>query len=69
VTSTVMPVGQALIGDFGQCATLFVREGVNVRVSDADQDDFVRNQVTLFAEGRFAIAIWRPACLSVVHLA
>jgi HK97 family phage major capsid protein len=69
VTSTVMPQGQALVGDFAQGATLFVREGVNVRVSDSDQDDFIRNQVTLLGEGRFAVAIWRPACFALVHLA
>lgn len=69
ISSTVMPRGQALVGDFTQ-ARLFIREAVNLRISDADQDDFVRNRLTMLAEGRFGIAVWQPAafCL-LVHLA
>lgn len=68
ITSTVIPVGQALVGDFGQC-TLFVREGVNVRVSDSDQNDFISNRLTLLGEGRFGLAIWNAAAFAQVHLA
>jgi HK97 family phage major capsid protein len=67
--STVIPAGTALVGDWSLGATLFVREGVNLRISDSDQDDFVRNVVTLLAEGRFGMACWRPACFSVVAFA
>ncbi len=69
IASKVMPVGQALIGDFTQGCTLYVREAPNVRISDSDQDDFIRNVCTVLAEGRFGLAIWRPACFAVVHLA
>jgi hypothetical protein len=50
-------------------ATLFVREAVQVIASDSDQDDFVRNRVTLLGEGRFALAIWQPSAFAVVDLA
>ena len=38
-----------------------LREGVNVRTSDSDQDDFTKNRVTLLAETRVAFPVWRPA--------
>ena len=69
ITSTVMPAGQALVGDWTTGATLFVREQVNIRMSDADQDDFVRNRVTVLGEGRFGLAVWSPASFCVVHFA
>ena len=69
IASSVVPVGTAIVGDWAHGATLFVREGVNVRLSDSDQDDFVKNRVTMLAEGRFGLAIWQPSCFALVHLA
>jgi hypothetical protein len=66
IVSTVMPAGTALVGDFGLGCGLFVREGTNLRISDSDQDDFLRNRVTLLAEGRFGLAVWRPSAFAVV---
>ena len=67
ITSNAIPVGQVLVGDFSQ-VTLFIREAVNVRLSDADQDDFIRNRVTMLGEGRFGCALWMPAAFALVHL-
>lgn len=69
IQSKVIPAGQALVGDFANGATLFVREGVNVRVSDSDGSDFIQNRVTMLGEGRFGLAVWQPAAFSVVHFA
>jgi len=69
VTSTVMPQGQALVGDFASGATVFIREAVNVRVSDADSDDFTRNRVTCLGECRAGLAVWQPLAFCLVHLA
>jgi HK97 family phage major capsid protein len=65
ITPTTM-VAQAapLVGD-SRGATLLVREGVNVKTSDSDQDDFVRNRVTVLAEARVAFPVWRPASFAV----
>ncbi len=68
LSSKVMPVGSALVGSFGTGATVFVREGVNVKTSDADQDDFIRNRVTMLGEGRFGLAVWQPTAFAIVHL-
>lgn len=53
-----------LVGD-SMGVTLLVREGVNVKASDSDQDDFIRNRVTILAEARVAAPVWRPASFAV----
>jgi len=69
VPNVAIAQGKALVGDFARGATLFVREGVNLRVSDSDQDAFIRNLVVMLAEGRFGLAIWQPSCFCEVHFA
>jgi HK97 family phage major capsid protein len=68
VASRVIPQGTALVGDWEIGAQLFIREGVQVLISDSDQDDFLRNRVTLLAEMRAALAVWRPPAFSAVSL-
>ena len=63
----LIPQTSPLVGD-NMGATLLVREGVNVRVSDADQDDFVNNRVTTLAECRVAFPVWRPSAFAVAPL-
>ena len=58
--------GTCLWCNFSLGATLFVREGINARISDNDQDDFVKNRVTTLVEGRWGLAIWRPAAFTKV---
>jgi HK97 family phage major capsid protein len=62
--SVVIPQATPLVGDT-MGATLLVREGVNVKVSDSDQDDFIRNRVTVLAEARVAFPVWRPASFAI----
>ncbi len=62
-----VPQASPLVGD-AMGATLLVREGVNVKVSDADQDDFIKNRVTVLAETRVAFPIWRPSAFAVAPL-
>jgi HK97 family phage major capsid protein len=69
VASTAIPVGTALVGDFALGASLFLREGVNVRASDSDQDDFIKNRTTLLGEARVGLAVWNPTCFAQVDLA
>jgi HK97 family phage major capsid protein len=68
VRSTAVPPGAALVGDFTQ-ATVYVREVVVLRTSDADSDDFIKNKITLLAEGRFGLAVWAPQAFALVHFA
>lgn len=67
--SAAVAQGTALVGDFAVGTQLFIREGVIVLVSDSDEDDFRRNKVTLLAEMRAALAVWRPAAFTTVALA
>jgi HK97 family phage major capsid protein len=69
VPSPSIPVGHALVGDFSIGASLLIREGVQVLLSDSDQDDFIKNRVTLLGEMRAALPVWRPAAFSDVALA
>ena len=69
VTSRVMAQGKGLVGDFANGATIFIREGPTIRISDSDQDDFVKNMLTILAEVRVGIAIWQPAAFSEVAFA
>jgi HK97 family phage major capsid protein len=69
VPAKAVAAGTALVGDFTSGCMLIVREGVNVRASGSDRDDFVRNRVTLLGEGRSGPAIWQPAAFATVDLA
>jgi HK97 family phage major capsid protein len=57
-----------LVGDT-RGVTLFVREGISTKMSDSDQDDFVRNRVTLLAEARIGLCVWRPDFFAEAALA
>jgi HK97 family phage major capsid protein len=58
--------GQALVGDATVGATVLIRSGVQAFVSDADQDDFSRNRLTVLAETRAGVAVWQPAAFALV---
>jgi HK97 family phage major capsid protein len=68
VVSATMKESEMLAGAFGLGAQLFIREGVNVLVSDSDQDDFIKNKLTLLAEMRAALAVYRPAAFAKAWL-
>lgn len=60
-----MSRGDFLVGAFRLAATLFDREAASITVSTEDQDNFIKNLVTILCEERLALAITRPA--SFVH--
>jgi len=61
VVTTAMTSGSYLIGAFGIGAQLFDREEANIRISEHNADDFVRNQLRILAEERIALATYRPS--------
>jgi HK97 family phage major capsid protein len=63
-SNRLVPQGSPLVGDAMGC-TLLVREGINVKTSDSDQDDFIKNRVTVLAETRVAFPIWRPTAFAI----
>jgi HK97 family phage major capsid protein len=63
VTSMAMTADTFLTGNFRDAAQIFDRELANVVVSTENEDDFVTNKVTILAEERLALAIYRPQSL------
>lgn len=64
VANRAVPAGTPLVGD-SMAAAVLVKEGVTVRVSDSDGDDFRRNRVTLLAEGEFAFPVYKPTSFAL----
>ncbi|MDP9837594.1 HK97 family phage major capsid protein [Neorhizobium huautlense] len=64
VETQAMGVDKALVGAFNLAAQIFDRQDATVDVSTEDQDNFVRNKVTIRAEERLALAIYRPQSLT-----
>jgi len=60
VTTPNMAVGDFLVGAFPGNCTLFDRETVTVEIAFQNEDDFVRNLVTIRAEERVAFAVFTP---------
>jgi HK97 family phage major capsid protein len=63
VTSLAMAQDTFLAGAFRQAAQIFDREDANVVVATENEDDFVNNRVTILAEERLALAVYRPESL------
>jgi HK97 family phage major capsid protein len=61
VQTPAMQVGHFLTGSFRLAAQIFDRMQKEVMISTEDQDNFVRNMVTIRAEERLALAVYRPA--------
>ena len=60
VPTQAMTVDTALVGAFRLGAQVFDREDANVVISTENQDDFIKNMVTIRGEERLAMAVYRP---------
>lgn len=60
VTTRAIAADTWLVGAFAQAATIYDREQANIRFSDQNEDDFVKNLVTILAEERLGLAVRRP---------
>jgi HK97 family phage major capsid protein len=63
VPTPAMTEDKFLVGAFDMAAQIFDRQDATVEVSTEDQDNFIKNKVTIRAEERLALAIYRPAAL------
>jgi HK97 family phage major capsid protein len=66
VLSTVVGVGTALVGNFGQGAHIYRRGGVTVEATNSHSDLFVRDITMLRAEERLGLGVYRPAAFTAV---
>lgn len=53
--------GTVIVGAFKTCASVVTNGGVSVEAVNTDQDDFVKNLMTIRAEERLALAVRKPA--------
>jgi HK97 family phage major capsid protein len=60
VETQAMTSGNFLVGSFGMGAQIFDRQDATVEISTEDSDNFRKNLVTILAEERLALAVYRP---------
>ena len=60
VETQAMTIDKFLVGAFQLGAQIFDREDANVEISTEDSDNFRKNLVTIRAEERLALAVYRP---------
>ncbi len=63
IPTNSMTEGQFLTANFTQAAQLWDRQDAAVEVSREDSDNFRKNMVTILAEERVALTIYRPTAL------
>lgn len=62
VETPAMAIDKFLTGAFQLGAQIFDREDATVEISTEDSDNFRKNLVTIRAEERLALAVYRPEC-------
>lgn len=60
VSTQAMGVGNFLTGAFNMAAQVFDRQQSSIVISTENEDDFIRNKVTILCEERLALAVYRP---------
>jgi len=66
VVTTAVTVGTALVGSFLIGGELFYRTGLLLSMTNSDQDDFIKNLITIRAEIRAALAVPHPTAFCQV---
>lgn len=59
--STAVSAGTIIVGAFKTCGSVVSKDGVSVEATNTNEDDFVKNLMTIRAEERLALAVRRPA--------
>jgi HK97 family phage major capsid protein len=62
VVTTAVTVGQPIVGAWKLGAQYFLRSGMELASTNANEDDFKRNLLCIRAEERLALACYRPPC-------
>lgn len=68
IESASVPEGACVVGAFKAGASVVSKanEGLRVEVSNSDQDDFIKNIITVRIEERLALAVRVPAAFEIV---
>ena len=59
--STATAAGTIVVGAFKTCGSVVAKGGISVEATNSNEDDFVKNLMTIRAEERLALAVRRPA--------
>lgn len=59
VATQAMDAGEFLVGSFKQGAQIWDREDISVQVASENQDDFIKNMVTILCEERVGLTVYR----------
>jgi HK97 family phage major capsid protein len=59
--STAVAASTIIVGAFKTCGSVVQKGGISVEAANTNEDDFVKNLMTIRAEERLALAIRRPA--------
>ena len=60
VSTQAMGVGKFLTGAFNMGAQVFDRQQASIAIATENEDDFVKNMITILCEERLALAVYRP---------
>jgi HK97 family phage major capsid protein len=66
VVTPRMPAGTAVVGNFAVGGQIFRKGGITVEATNSNNDDFVKNLVTIRAEERLLLAVYRPNAFGIV---
>lgn len=59
VATQAMDAGEFLVGAFKQGAQIWDREDISVQVASENQDDFIKNMLTILCEERVGLTVYR----------
>lgn len=68
VVTPAVASGQLLLGGFREAGQLFRRQGITVEMTNSNGTDFEQNLVTVRAESRLALAIYRTGAFEAINL-
>jgi HK97 family phage major capsid protein len=68
VITTAVAQGTVLVGGFQECGQIFRRQGITLDMTNSNNNDFETDLITLKAEERLALAVYRPAGFGKVLL-
>jgi HK97 family phage major capsid protein len=68
VITTAVAQGTVLVGGFQESGQIFRRSGITLDMTNSNNNDFETDLVTLKAEERLALAVYRPAGFGTVVL-
>jgi HK97 family phage major capsid protein len=60
VITPAINAGTICVGGFMECGQVFRRQGVTVEMTNSNVDDFQNNLITVRAEERLSLAVYRP---------